>query len=104
MSLPARKMGPAPNHPSASNRWIFCIGLNRKWPPAIASLPVTKPDLSAIYLWHTDSPPLGYKLAADYCQHYDPRYGNGLSGPSRIKILEIVRFMFTIEALEEGPE
>jgi hypothetical protein len=58
----------------------------------------------AIYLWHLDSPTHGYKLAADYCQHYDPRYGNGLNGPSRTKIEEIVRFMFTIEALEDGPK
>ena len=58
----------------------------------------------AIYLWHLDSPAHGYKLAADYCQHYDSRYGNGLSSSSRTKIEEIVRFMFTIEALEEGPE
>ena len=58
----------------------------------------------AIYLWHQDSSAHGYKLAADYCQHYDPRYGNGLNGPSRTKIAEIVRFMFTIEALEDGPE
>jgi hypothetical protein len=55
----------------------------------------------AIYLWHTDSLAEGYKLAADYCQHYDPQYGNGLNGPSRTKIKEIVRFMFTIEAVEE---
>jgi hypothetical protein len=53
-----------------------------------------------IYLWHRDSPPLGYKLAADYCQHYDPRYGNGLNGPSRTKLEEMVRFMFAVEALE----
>ncbi|MGH7988798.1 MAG: hypothetical protein ACREDS_01195 [Limisphaerales bacterium] len=58
----------------------------------------------AIYLWHSDSPADGYKLAADYCQHYDPRYGNGLNGPSRTKIGEIVRFMFNIEALEGVPE
>ena len=58
----------------------------------------------AIYLWHADCPPDGYKLAADYCQNYDSRYGNGLSGPSQTKIEEIVRFMFTIEALEDGPE
>jgi len=54
----------------------------------------------AIYLWHPDSPAHGYKLAADYCQHYDPRYGNGLCGPSRTRIAEIVRFMLTLEALE----
>ncbi len=54
-----------------------------------------------IYLWHTDSPARGYKLAADYCQHYDFRYGNGLNGPSRKKIEEIVRFMFNFEAVED---
>ncbi len=58
----------------------------------------------AIYLWHLDSSAHGYKLAADYCQHYDSRYGNGLNGPSRTKIAEIVRFMFIIEVLEDGPE
>jgi hypothetical protein len=58
----------------------------------------------AICLWHVDSLAHGYKLAADYCQHYDPRYGNGLNGPSRTKIAEIVRFMFTIEALEDISE
>ena len=57
-----------------------------------------------IYLRHADSPPHGYKLAADYCQNYDSRYGNGLNGPSRTKIEEIVRFLFTYEALEgEAP-
>ena len=58
----------------------------------------------SIYLWHLDSSAHGYKLAADYCQHYDPRYGNGLNGPSRTKIAEIVRFMFNLEALEDGPK
>jgi hypothetical protein len=58
----------------------------------------------AIYLWRADSPADGYKLAADYCQNYDPRYGNGLNGPSRTKLEEIVRFMFTLEALYDGPE
>jgi len=58
----------------------------------------------AIYLWHPDSPTRGYKLAADYCQNYDPLYGSGLNGPSRTKIGEIIRFMFTLEALEDDPE
>jgi hypothetical protein len=53
-----------------------------------------------VHLWHSDSPTHGYKLAADYCQHYDPQYGNGLNGPSRAKVEEIVRFLFTYEALE----
>jgi hypothetical protein len=56
----------------------------------------------AIYLRHGESPSDGYDLAADYCRHYDPHYGSGLSGPSRTKIKEIVQFMFTFEAMEDG--
>ena len=56
----------------------------------------------ALYLGlHDNSPSAGYKLAADFCQHYDSRHGNSLNGPSRTKIMEIVRFMFTHEAIEE---
>lgn len=55
----------------------------------------------AICLWHFDSPEHGYRVAADHCQHFDPRHGTGLSGPSRTKIDEIVRFMFVVEAREE---
>ena len=55
----------------------------------------------ALYLGPAASPTEGYKLAADFCQHYDSRYGNGLNGPSRNKIMEIVRFMFTYVAVEE---
>jgi len=55
----------------------------------------------AVYLWHPDSLVHGYKLAADYCQHYDSHYGNGLNGPSRTKIEEIVRFMYALEAMQE---
>ena len=80
---------------------------NQRWGPVRIvhnwNLMLVEQGLS-IYLWHLDSSAHGYKLAADYCQHYDPRYGNGLNGPSRTKIAEIVRFMFTIEALEDGPE
>jgi hypothetical protein len=54
-----------------------------------------------ICLWHADSPSHGYKLAADYCRHYDSRYGNSLNGPSQAKIKEIVRFMFAVETLED---
>jgi hypothetical protein len=53
-----------------------------------------------IALARVSSSAAGYKLAADYCQNYDPKYGNTLNGPSRTKILEIVRWMFTHEALE----
>lgn len=58
----------------------------------------------AIHLGHTNSPSDGYKLAADYCQNYDPQYGNGLNGPSPTQVEEIVRFIFTIEALEDAAE
>jgi hypothetical protein len=56
----------------------------------------------SVYLWHAHSPSHGYKLAADYCRHYDSRYGNSLNGPGRAKIGELVRFMFAVEALEGG--
>ena len=46
----------------------------------------------------------GYKLAADWAQNYDPRHGNGLNGPSRGKLEELMRFMFTIEASEDEPQ
>ena len=55
----------------------------------------------AIYLWYADLPSHGYKLAADWAQNYDSRYGNGLNGPSRGKLEELVRFMFNVEAIEE---
>lgn len=58
----------------------------------------------AIYLWHADSPSHGYKLAADWAQNYDSRHGNGLNGPSRGKLNELMRFMFTVEAIEDEPE
>jgi hypothetical protein len=77
---------------------------NQQWGPVRVihnwNLLLVEKGLS-IYLWYADSPSHGYKLAAHYCQHYDPRYGNSLNGPSRTKILEIIRFMFTVEALEE---
>lgn len=42
----------------------------------------------------------GYKLAADWTQNYDPRFGDGLNGPSVGKLDELTRFMFSLEALE----
>ncbi|HVX15997.1 MAG TPA: hypothetical protein VHC22_32735 [Pirellulales bacterium] len=56
-----------------------------------------------IMLDHAPKPNDGYRLAADYCRHDDPHYAERLSGPSETKILEIVRFMFTREALEDWP-
>jgi len=47
------------------------------------------------------TPSDGYKLAADWAQNYDPSVGTGLNGPSKGKLLELVRFMFCVEALED---
>jgi hypothetical protein len=57
----------------------------------------------AILMNKFSQPTDGYKLAADYCQNYDPRYGNGLNGPSEGKLLEVMGWMFTVEALEDEP-
>ncbi len=77
---------------------------NQKWGPVRIvhnwNLLLVEQALGA-YLWHVQSPSHGYRLAADYCRHYDPRYGESLNGPSRTKIAEIVRFMFSVEALED---
>lgn len=43
----------------------------------------------------------GYRLAADYCRHNDSRFGDALCGPSQGRILELVRWMFRQEALED---
>ena len=69
---------------------------------------IEEPDLFlveeglAVYLWGTDSPARGYKLAAAYCEHYDPHYGNGLNGPSRNRIEAIAGFIEAREAHEAG--
>jgi len=46
-------------------------------------------------------PSSGYKLAADWAQHFDTRHGNGLNGPSRAKLQKLRRFMLSVEALED---
>jgi hypothetical protein len=43
----------------------------------------------------------GYRLAANYCSNYDPRYGNSLNGPSRRRIEEIIDFIDHVEAREK---
>ena len=55
----------------------------------------------ALHLGQAGAPDDGYKLAADWAQNYDSRYGNGLNGPSGAKLEELVRFMFNVEAREE---
>jgi hypothetical protein len=54
-----------------------------------------------IYLNSTNDVGVAYKLASDYCRHYDPRYGDTLNLGSRHKLKEIIRFMFTVEASED---
>jgi len=44
------------------------------------------------YLVDPPSPSQGYRLAVTYCQNYDPRYGQDLSGPSRVRLEEICSF------------
>ena len=44
-----------------------------------------------------------YRLAASYCENYDPRYGNGLNGPSRDRILDTARFLRRMEGAESEP-
>jgi hypothetical protein len=55
-----------------------------------------------LYLSHRDSPTEGYRLAVDYCEHYDPRYGNGLCGPSADRIEEIAGFVLAMDAYEQA--
>jgi hypothetical protein len=55
-----------------------------------------------LYLWHHNSPSKAYQLAASYCEHYDPRYGSGLHGPSAKRIQEIVDFTLAFETNESS--
>jgi len=55
-----------------------------------------------IYLRDGDAPAEGYRLAANYCENYDPRHGNSLNGPSRRRIEEIIDFINRVEAREKA--
>jgi hypothetical protein len=54
-----------------------------------------------IYLRHGDAPTEGYRLAANYCENYDPRYGDCLNGPSRRRLEEIIDFIRHFEARDK---
>jgi hypothetical protein len=54
-----------------------------------------------LYLSSGNSASDGYRLAASYCERYDPRYGNGLNDRSIKRIEEIAGFVLAIEAHEE---
>ena len=55
-----------------------------------------------LYLGNGVSPVEGYRLAANYCEHYDPHYGTGLNGPSVDRIKEIIGFVLVIESHEKA--
>ena len=79
---------------------------NQQWGPArvIHCWPLLLVEEGlALHTGMNCHPSDGYKLAADWTQNYDSRYGNGLNGPSRGKLSELVRFMFSVEALEDRP-
>jgi hypothetical protein len=57
-----------------------------------------------IYLDRAKDVAAGYKLASDYCRHYDPRCGSTLNSGSKHKLKEIMSFMFAVEACEELEE
>ena len=55
----------------------------------------------ALHLRHKNQPYDGYKVAADWAQNFDSRYGNGLNGPSAGRLEELERWMRNVEAQEE---
>lgn len=55
----------------------------------------------ALLTGRKEHPKDGYKLATDWARNHDSRHGNGLNGPSAGKLEELVRFMFSVEALED---
>jgi len=55
----------------------------------------------SLHLGLTVVPSDGYKLAADWAQHYDSKYGNGLNGTSCGKLMELLRYMNGVEAIED---
>jgi hypothetical protein len=77
---------------------------NQEWGPVriIQSWPLLLVEKGlALHLGLAETVSDGYKLATDWAQHYDAAHGNGLNGPSRGKLQELVRFMFNVEAREE---
>src|SRR5579864_1626422 len=54
-----------------------------------------------IYLEHGKKPTEGYRLAADYCENYNPRYGNSLNGPSLRRLEEIIDFVHHVACREK---
>ena len=55
----------------------------------------------ALHTGFTRRPSNGQKLAADWTQNHDPKYGNGLNGPARGKLRKLVGFVLAVEATED---
>lgn len=55
----------------------------------------------AIVLWYPDSPAYGYELAVAYAKNHDSKHGDGLNGPSRTKIMEMLSLIQVVEGHEE---
>jgi len=55
-----------------------------------------------LYLRRGGSPTDGYRLAAAYCEHYDPRYGTDFNGSSAVWIEEIADSVLAIETYEQA--
>ena len=53
-----------------------------------------------LYLGQRRSPTDGYRLAADDCKHYEPRFGTDLNGPSRERLVALLGFVATVDARE----
>jgi hypothetical protein len=58
----------------------------------------------ALYLGLKRTPYDGYRLALDDCQHYEPKFGTDLNGPSREKLVALLGFVATTEAREGTPD
>ena len=55
-------------------------------------------DGLALHLGLRTMPTDGYRLAVEYCAHYDSRYGRDLNGPSRDRLLDLIGFVAMQEA------
>ena len=84
-------------HNEFQNQQWGPVRIIRCWPLLLVE------DGLALHLGLAATPSDGYKLAADWTKNYDSRFGDGLNGPSRGKLHELVRFMFAVEALEDEP-
>lgn len=53
------------------------------------------------FLWRSDQPDAGYKLAAEWAGNRKSKIGINLSGTSRGKLEDLVRFLIDVEAVED---